>query len=102
MSNITIEQMILRNLMTDDEYMRKVLPFLQPDYFDGVYNSLFKEMAGYVATYNKLPTIESLKIEMDNSHRFSDEHYAYALEILPMRETTLTLFTKDHRKVVPR
>lgn len=83
MSNITIEQMILRNLMTDDEYMRKVLPFLQPDYFDGVYNSLFKEMAGYVAAYNKLPTIESLKIEMDNSHRFSDEHYAYALEILP-------------------
>lgn len=83
MSNITIEQLILRSLMTDDDYMRKVLPFLQPDYFEGVYNSLFKEMAIYVATYNKLPSLESLKIEMDNSHRFSDEHYSQALEILP-------------------
>jgi len=38
-----IEQTILRNLLTDEKYMRKVLPFIKPDYFQGVYKTLFKE-----------------------------------------------------------
>ena len=83
MNNINIEQTILRNLLTNEKYTRKVLPFVQPDYFEGVYQQLFKEIAKYVAKYNKLPSQESFKIELDQSDKFNDEQYRHAVEIIP-------------------
>ena len=81
MSNI--EQVILRNVLTNEPYMRKVLPFIKPEYFEGVYNQLFKEAGKFVAKYNKLPTLDTFKIEVDQSTKFNDEQYAHAMEILP-------------------
>ena len=81
MSNI--EQVVLRNVLTNEPYMRKVLPFIKPEYFEGVYNQLFKEVAKFVSSYNKLPTLESFKIEVDNSDKFNDDQYTAAMEILP-------------------
>ena len=80
---MNIEQVILRNLLVDEKYMRKVLPFVQPEYFEGVYKNLFKQVGKFVAKYNKLPTLESFKIELDEADGFSDEHYRHAVEILP-------------------
>ena len=54
--NLRIEQTILRKLLTDDNYMRKVLPFIKPEYFEGPYKTLFKEAGKFVAKYNNLPT----------------------------------------------
>jgi hypothetical protein len=88
MSNV--EQVILRNVLNNESYMRKVLPFIQPDYFQGVYNLLFKEAAGYVAKFNTLPTKDSLKIEVDGSDRFNQDMYGAAMEIIPV------LFEKDN------
>jgi len=82
-NNINIEQTILRNLLTNEKYTRKVMPFVQPDYFEGVYQQLFREIAKYVAKYNKLPTQESFKIELDQSDKFNDEQYRHAVEIMP-------------------
>jgi archaellum biogenesis ATPase FlaH len=48
-----------------------------------VYQQLFKEIAKYVAKYNKLPTQESFKIELDQSDKFNDEQYRHAVEIIP-------------------
>jgi len=48
-----------------------------------VYNQLFKEVAKFVAKYNKLPTIDSFKIEIDQSDKFNDDQYTAAMEILP-------------------
>ena len=62
--------------------MRKVLPFVKNEYFEGVYRQLFKEVGKFVSKYNRLPTQESFKIELDDSE-FSDEHYRHAVEILP-------------------
>jgi len=81
--NTNIEQLILRNVLTNDQFMRKVLPFVKPDYFQGVYRQMFVTIGKHVAKYNKLPSVESLKIEIDNSTSYSDEQYAHALEILP-------------------
>jgi len=81
--NINIEQTILRNVLTDERYMRKVLPFIKADYFDGVYRQLFKEVGKYVQKYNRLPTLESFKIEIDQSDKFNDEQYQHAVEIIP-------------------
>ena len=59
-----IEQTILRNILSDEKYMRKVLPFIKPDYFQGVYKLLFSQLALFVGDYNKLPTQEALVIEV--------------------------------------
>ena len=84
-----LEQTILRNLLTDEGYMRKVLPFIKPDYFEGIYRILFREAGKFVAKYNKLPNAESFKIELDQSDKLSHEQYNLAMDIVPQ------LFTGD-------
>jgi len=84
-----LKQTILRNLLSDEKYMRKVLPFIKPDYFEGIYRILFREAGKFVAKYNKLPNAESFKIELDQSDKLSDEQYNLAMDIVPQ------LFTGD-------
>ena len=86
--NINLEQTILRNLLVDEDYMRKVLPFVKPEYFEGVYKSLFIEVGKFVGKYNKLPNLEAFKIEIDDGN-FNEEQYRHAIEILP------EIFSKD-------
>ena len=86
----SVEQTVLGNLISNEPYMRKVLPFIKPEYFQGVYNLLFKEVAKYVAKYNTLPTKESLKVAIEESDKFNNDQFTAAIEILP------NLFTKDY------
>ena len=83
MEKIELEQTILRNLLTNDKYARKVAAFLQPEYFEGVYKNLFREFTLFIAKYNKLPSMEAFKIEIDNGDRLNDAQYRHAIEILP-------------------
>ena len=69
--------------------MRKVLPFIKPDYFEGIYRILFKEAGKFVGKYNKLPTAETFKIELDQADRLNGENYTVAIDILPQ------LFSKE-------
>jgi len=78
-----IEQTVLRHILTDDKFMRKVLPFIKPEYFEGIYRTLFKETGKYVAKYNSLPTAESFKIELDQTDRLTNDQYSMAVDILP-------------------
>ena len=75
-----IEQTILRNLLHDEQYMRKVIPFIKPDYFQGVYKTLFKEVGKYIGKYNKLPTQETLVIELET---LKEEQYNMSMDIVP-------------------
>ena len=50
--NTNIEQVVLKNILTNEKYMRKVLPFVKPDYFEGTYKILFKEAGKFVGKYN--------------------------------------------------
>ncbi len=88
-SQQNLEQTILRNILTDENYMRKVLPFIKPDYFEGIYRILFKEAGKFVGKYNRLPTSESFKIELDQSDKLSDDNYRVAVDIVPQ------LFSKE-------
>lgn len=81
--NTNIEQVVLKNILTNEKYMRKVLPFVKPDYFEGVYKMLFKQAGMFVAKYNKLPTAEAFKIEIDQADNYNDEQYRHAVEIIP-------------------
>ena len=89
MNNVNIEQTIIRNVICNDTFMRKVLPFLKVEYFEGVYKNLFKELGVYVSKYNKLPSQESFKIEIDDSDKFNEDQYTQAMDALP------SLFTKE-------
>tara|TARA_B100000073_G_scaffold285376_1_gene246887 strand:+ start:206 stop:1582 length:1377 start_codon:yes stop_codon:yes gene_type:complete len=84
-----LELTILRNILTDEDYMRKVLPFVKPDYFEGIYRILFREVGKFVGKYNKLPTSETFKIELDQSDRLGGENYTVAVDLLPQ------LFSKE-------
>ena len=88
--NLRIEQTILRNLLTDEKYMRKVLPFIKPDYFEGPYRTLFKEAGKFVAKYNKLPTQESFLVELNEHSNLSSDQFTTAVDIAS------TLFEGDN------
>jgi replicative DNA helicase len=81
--NTNVEQVILRNILTNESYMRKTLPFIKPDYFEGLYKILFKEIAKFVGKYNKLPTSESFKVQLDETDKLNEEQYRHAIEIIP-------------------
>ena len=62
-----IEKVILRNLVYNEEYLRKVIPFIEPDYFnDRSERVVFEHITKYVAEYNSLITKEVLQIEIED------------------------------------
>lgn len=72
---IDFETIVLRSLLTNTDYLRRVIPYIKPNYFTGVHSKLFKTLSGYVAKYNKLPTEEAFvhAIQNDNQKYTSDE-----------------------------
>ena len=80
-----ISELILRNLLTSEAYMRRVIPFMEPAYFEGVEKELFKYYAKYVAKYNAQPTLQSFRIFIDESEAtMSEDGYRQAMEMLPV------------------
>ena len=61
-----IEFLILKNLLHNEEYLRKVIPFIKSSYFED-YNQkiVLKEMSSFVTQYNESPTKEILSIEVE-------------------------------------
>ena len=52
-----IETTILRNLLYNEEYLRKVVPFLKSEYFeDEKQKIVYQEIASFVEEYNELTT----------------------------------------------
>ena len=78
-----LEQVILRNILTNERYMRKVIPFIKKEYFEGTYKLLFSEVVRFVQKYNRLPTQETLTVEIQESDRFNENTYTEAIDILP-------------------
>lgn len=78
-----LEQVIIRNILNDETYMRKVIPFIRREYFEGVYKLIFSEITKFVSKYNKLPSLSTLQVEIENSDRFNENNYSEAMEILP-------------------
>ena len=63
-----IEQTALSNLIHNEEYTRKVLPFIKEEYFaDRLEGLLFSEIYKFVEKYNSLPTKEALSIEINSN-----------------------------------
>jgi len=62
-----IELTILRNLIFIEEYSRKVIPFIQPEYYEKrAEKIIFEEIVKFIVEYGSAITIESLVIEIEN------------------------------------
>jgi replicative DNA helicase len=60
-----LENIILSTLIHNDEYARKVLPFLQTEYFtDKIESRIISEISSFYTKYNKQPTAEVLRVQL--------------------------------------
>lgn len=70
------EFLVLRNLIYNEEYTRKVLPFIKNEYF--MYQTeqiLFDEISSFISKYNKLPTKDALEIELDKRKDLNEDFF---------------------------
>jgi len=80
---IRIEQTILKNLIYNDEYTRKVIPFIKKEYFsDNVDKIIFNSIQDFVAEYKNLPTYESLIIDISEKRDLSGQDLNSTIELL--------------------
>jgi replicative DNA helicase len=76
MQNQTIERTTLTNLLHNEDYLRKVLPFIKPEYFDVKEERIiFDEITKFVDKYNKKPTQISLEIEVSTRKDLNDTEH---------------------------
>ena len=85
-----IETTILSNLVYNEEYTRKVIPFLKEDYFqDGVEKIIFQTIWAYAEKYKSNPTIDALVIDVQDK-ALNEEQYKRSVDYLSEIEETPT------------
>ena len=71
-----IELVILQNLIYNDEFSRKVAPFLKKEYFhDQIEKLVFGAIQDFIATYNALPTKEAIVIDLDKKTSLTEPQF---------------------------
>ena len=84
-----IETTILRNLIYDEEFSRKVIPFIQLDYFEQrIERVIFEEISKFIVKYGSSITIEALGIQLEDRDDLNET------EIKESRDA-VSLFTDD-------
>ena len=78
-----LEQTIIKNLIYNEEYVRKVLPFIRPDYFsDNAEKIVFKEIFEFINQYKNPPTHEALVINFTEKKTLTEPQVQEAIELL--------------------
>jgi len=71
-----LEKTILSNLILNEDFCRKVFPYLKDDYFDDlVLRSVFETASDYLEKYKEPPSLEALKIAVDKRKDLSEDTY---------------------------
>jgi replicative DNA helicase len=79
----TVEVVILQNLIFNEEYARKVVPFLRAEYFhDRIERLVFDIVRGFIIKYNNLPTKEALNIELEKNKTVNESEFKTASTII--------------------
>ncbi len=82
-----IEFLILRNLIYNEEYARKVIPFIKDDYFeDQKQKIIFQEISSFIQQYNKLATKEILSIEVEKRSDINDTIFKEIVDMITSLE----------------
>ena len=78
-----LEQTILKNLVYNEEFTRKVLPFIEADYFsESIERKVFVEIHDFVNQYEKLPTHEVLVINFTEKKELTEDEVSKTIELL--------------------
>ena len=78
-----IEKTTLKNLLYNEDYTRKVLPFLKPEYFEDRSELIvFSEIQKFIDQYNKRPTKETLQIDIGKRKDLNEEEYKRIVELI--------------------
>ena len=86
-----VEVLILRNLINNEEYLRKAVPFIKADYFEDVQQKiLFEEILNFVQEYNKPVTKEVLCIETEKRKDITDESFREITKLISYLEDVPT------------
>ena len=80
---------ILKNLLHDEEYTRKVLPFIQSDYFEEVSDkTVFEEISSFLKQYDSLPTKEILHIEVEKRSDLNQDQFTTINQLIDALDIT--------------
>lgn len=91
---MNLEKKILKHLIFDEEYTRKVLPFIKSEYFsDSSEKILFDQINSYVMKFNSMPTKEALEIEIEKKINLTDDQYKTCLSLI--KEVSTETDTSD-------
>lgn len=78
-----IEDIILRNLIYNEDYIRDVIPFLKEEYFEsGIQKNIFREVFSYITKYNSRPSKEALIIEIEKNESISSDEFQESVNLL--------------------
>ena len=85
----TIERTTLSNLVFNEEYFRKLLPFIKQDYFDIKEEQVvFNEIVNFVDKYKRIPTQISLEIEVESRKDLTEDQHKNIVEIIKTLDST--------------
>ena len=88
-----VELLILRNLLHNEEYVRKVIPFIKSEYFeDQNQKVIFEEILKFVQTYNDPATKEVLCIEVENRQDVNDTSFKEITQMISYLDDEPTEF----------
>ena len=88
-----VEILILRNLLYNEEYLRKVIPFIKADYFEDPHQKIvFEEVKNFVDQYNELSTKEVLCIEVEKRQDINDTSFQEITKMISYLEDVPTDF----------
>ena len=78
-----IEKTILSHLIFNENYYRKVFPYIKGEYFeDNIMKKVFDSYSTYVENYKQPPSIEALKISIDGRKDLNEDSYKNAMSLV--------------------
>ena len=85
----SIERTALSNLISNEDYARKVIPFLKSDYFKVREERIvFEEIQKFVDRYKKIPTKTALEIEVENRKDLNQDDHSKIVKLITSLEST--------------
>jgi replicative DNA helicase len=86
-----VEFLILRNLLHNEEYIRKVIPFIKSEYFEDTNQKIvFEEILSFVQEYNQPATKEVLCIEIEKRNDINEQEFKKIVQVISCLEDVAT------------
>jgi len=80
---MTEEKVILQNLISNDEYSRRVIPFIKDEYFHNkIDKKVFSIVREYIISYNGIPTKEAIVLSLQKDNTINEDEYKDAISLV--------------------